>query len=560
MAKVEIDFGRGHAPEWMPMERHLPTSGQITLREWIARAGIALKGRLYNTEGHEYLNQIIDDRTAWQVFRKGAQVGISTTMLLKSLWIADCLGRKCVYYFQNDDAVSDFSNDRCQPMIESSAYLSKRVRSTNNVGLKQVGPGSLYFRGLFTKGKVKSVDADCIFLDELDEAKPANVVMAIDRLMHSDLQWVTSLSQPSYPGIGIDAEFADTDQNFWHIRCDSCGTWNCLDLSFPKNFISLTDQQKKSWPEKTTHYRGCTKCSAKLDMAKGEWVPKHEGRHKRGYHLSQLFSQIQPPAYPNLATKIMWEYNDSKKSSLKLERFTVSVLGWPYSGGAARITDELLQWCEGDHGFSFEEMDAFMGVDQGDTLHIVIGIVSGENFFIVHVEETEQWDRLDFLMNQFGVRFCVIDALPNKHSAKSFAAKYPGRVAIQYFQGKELKTNFELFESQIQVQTVMVDRTTSIDSMIDRFEAGKIILPKRSKLDGKNLRAMEDFCRHCKNLVAKIEETAGGTLKKTYISGRVDNHLGMSLNSAILAAFELGMGASGPMVLPVFGGQTMGYA
>jgi phage terminase large subunit GpA-like protein len=219
-----------------------------------------------------------------------------------------------VYYFQNDAAVGDFSNDRAQPMIEQSPYLSKRVRSTNNVGLKQVGPSSLYFRGLFTKGKVKSVDADAIFLDELDEAKPSNVVMAIDRLMHSDLQWVTFLSQPSYPGVGVDAEFVDTDQQFWHVKCPGCGHWNCLDLNFPKNFIPITDDNRKSWPEKTTHYRGCTQCSHKLNMAEGKWVAKYPERKKRGYHLSQLFSQIKPPDYPNISSKIMYEYNKQRNT------------------------------------------------------------------------------------------------------------------------------------------------------------------------------------------------------------------------------------------------------
>ena len=201
-----------------------------------------------------------------------------------------------------------------------------------------------------------------------------------------------------------------------------------------------------------------------------------------------------------------------------------------------------------------------MGVDQGDTLTITIGLASLDRLFVVHLEETEMWDRLDFLMDQFGIRYCVIDALPNKHSAKSFAAKYPGRVAIQYFQGKEYKTNFELFENKINVQTVQVDRTTSIDSMIDRFEQGKIVIPNRRKVEGKALQSLEDFRRHCKNLVAKIEETPLGTLKKTYLSGRVENHYGMSLNSCVISAFELGMGNSGPMVMPVFGNNIVGNA
>lgn len=537
----------------MPTDRHLPTSNRKTLRQWIDDANIFIKGKKYSTEKHEYLDQIIDDTHPYQVFRKGAQVGISTTMLLKSLWVADCIGRKCVYYFQDDSAVSDFSNDRCMPMIEASNYLSQRVRSTNNVGLKQVGPGSLYFRGLFTKGKVKSVDADAIYLDELDEAKPQNVVMAIDRLMHSDLQWVTSLSQPSYPGIGIDGEFADTDQHFWHIRCDGCGHWNCLDLNFPSNFIAIPSEKRKLYHEDQTHYRGCTKCQTQLRMGHGEWVPKYPGRSRRGYHLSQLFSQIKPPAFPNIASKIMAEYYDMKRSSLKLERFTVSVLGWPFSGGHARIDDKLLDWCEGEHGFSFEETDTYMGIDQGDTLSIVIGFASGQNFFLVHIEETEEWGRLDFLMKQFGVRYAVIDALPNKHSSKTFAANYPDRVSIQYFQGKELKVGQEMFQGNISVPYLTIDRTASLDATIDRFESGKIIIPNKKMLDGKSLLALEDFRRHCKNLVSKIEETSSGALKKSYLGGRTENHYAMALNSALIAGYEMGAAKSGPMVMPSFG-------
>ena len=79
--------------------------------------------------------------------------------------------------------------------------------------MKQINAGSLYFRGLFSKGKAKSVDADAIFLDELDEAKKDNIQFAMDRLLHSDLQWVHALSQPSFPGEGIDERFVESDQH-----------------------------------------------------------------------------------------------------------------------------------------------------------------------------------------------------------------------------------------------------------------------------------------------------------------------------------------------------------
>lgn len=519
-----------------------------------------LRGKRYSLYKHEYLTQILSDTHPYQVFRKAAQVAISTTVLIKSLYVSDHLGRKVVYYFQDDSAVSDFSNDRCQTMIEESSYLTGRMRGINNVGLKQLGPGSLFFRGLFTRGKVKSIDCDFIVLDELDEAKPENVAFAIDRLMHSDLQWVCALSQPSVPGAGIDAEFSDTDQHFWHLICPSCGEYNCLELNFPDNLLGIADIQKKSFPEGATHYRGCKKCGARLNPGAGEWVAKYPSRLRRGYHLSQLYTQIKPPAFPNLGTKFVREYEDYRRSQNRLARFMISVLGFPYAGGNARVTDELLELCEGDHGFSYSESGAFMGVDQGDTLTITVGILSGGRLLTVHAEETEDWGRLDFLMSQFGVRYCLIDAQPNKHSAKAFCARYPGRASIQYFGGKELKRGEELHEGKTVVPTVTVDRTVSIDGMIDRMEGGFIALPSRKKCSGAALSNLEDVRRHLKNLVARTEETAGGLLKKQYLRGSIENHYGMSLNSMVLAAYELGMASAGPTVMPVFGRTRVGNA
>lgn len=71
-----------------------------------------------------------------QTFLKGAQVGISTVVLLKALYVCDELDKKAIYFFQDDNAVSDFANDRCDPIIQNSPYLSSRIRSTFNVQLK----------------------------------------------------------------------------------------------------------------------------------------------------------------------------------------------------------------------------------------------------------------------------------------------------------------------------------------------------------------------------------------------------------------------------------------
>lgn len=500
------------------------------------------------------------DPHADQTFMKAAQVAISTCTLLRSLYVADHLGKKCVYYFQDDSAVSDFSNDRAEVMIEDTAYLRSRLGGINNVGLKHIGPGSIYFRGLFSKGKAKSIDCDYVVVDEVDEVRSAETMhFALDRLMHSELNWITLLSQPSLPGFGIDREFAETDQHYWNVICPSCGHRNILELNFPDNFLPIPSNKKKTFPENATHYRGCSRCETPLNMAQGEWIPLQPSRFKRGYHLTQLVTQILDPKYPNNATRFMDQWQTHRHSQALLARFTISILGFPFAGGMARVTDELLDFCEGEYRPQLKDTDAFMGVDQGDRLHVAIAVWSGRRFRFIWFEELHNWDKLDVLMERYGVRYCIIDAQPNKQPAKTFAARYPGRVSIQYFGGKEMKQGTEIHENKFEVPTIVVDRTESIDAMIDRMEMGQIQLPARRGTEGEIAHQIENVRRHMKKLVAKHEEKADGTMKRVYLRGRnVENHYGMAANNACLAGFELGLQGGGPMVLPVF--KKMGNA
>jgi len=540
----------------IPVKELVGAQRRMPFHEWLfKRSRVQIRQSPYSLLGHEYLRDIIWDDSPDQTFEKAAQVGISTVELLKGIYVAEHLGKKALYFFQDDDAVSDFSNNRCLPILNESTYLRDRVGAINNVGLKDIGFGSIFFRGLYTRGRAKSVDGDAIFFDETSEINPDNLQLARDRVMHSDLQWIHALSQPGLPGQDIDFMFAGSDQRYWHLICPSCGNKdNVLELNFPKNFLELSSNQRRSkkFPDGATHYRGCENCGAQLDMSKGVWVAHQPSKKRRGYHLSQLYTQICPPDYPNYASSVMQEWKESRRSQSKMSRFTISILGFPYGGGAARVTDTLLNQREGDYGWAYEgAIGAFMGVDQGDRLHVAINIRSGALSLFSFFEEVESWDRLDYFMEKFGIAFCVVDALPSKHSAKAFASRHPGRVAIQYFQGKELKRGEELHEGIYKIDVVSQDRTESLDAFIDKIEAGLIWLPKRSLCEGAALSLVEDARRHLKKLIVKWEHKANGVTKRNYISGQhVENHYAMAMNSATIAAYEFGQQAS-PMVMPI---------
>ena len=99
-------------------------------------------------------------------------------------------------------------------------------------------------------------------------------------------------------------------------------------------------------------------------------------------------------------------------------------------------------------GFSYKETGSYMGVDQGDQLHISVGIISGKFFKWVHFEETDNWNRLDELMVQFGVSYAVVDAMPTSGPPSNSAHVFPRKPQFNIFRGKQLKLGTELLSGQ----------------------------------------------------------------------------------------------------------------
>jgi len=527
------------------------------LLDWIAHHKIKIQTggqiRLFSLEGHEYLREIYEEHVPEERYRKAAQVGISVYHVLKALWLCDQYKLKVLYYFHTDDAVEEFGADRLDPMIQNTEFLRERVleaRETGgayNKGLKNIGKSKIFMRGMMTKGKVKTVDGDYLILDELDEANQENKEFAFDRILHSFLQWSSELSQPSIADYGIDKSFQESDQRFWMLRCPVCGHFNCLEEDFPQNFIRSPG--KKSKLEGRKYYRGCLKCRAELDMAAGEWVPKYPGRDVRGYHLSQLYTTIKPEHVADPADAIMKKYLRARKSSEK-KNFTISILGYPYGGESQPITDRVLDNCEAEYLMSPNAGVATgMGVDVGDTLHIVIRGRNNEGRpRILWMEATEDWGRIGKLAFEFGPPVYVIDAMPYKAKAKDIIlgllkAGLRARGFLQYFKESQKLTTEGMYEKEVNV--VHRDRTESLDDTTGEFANHAIEIPAMKIHQGEQLVSIEEFRSHLKQLTADTIERASGVKARVYKTN-VPNHFGMAANSARIAEELAGYGTFSP--------------
>lgn len=492
-----------------------PATRSLTdpLAEWAVKK-IRLEGRPFSFEGHEYLRAIYNDTSSHAVLSKAAQIGGTTWSLLRSIH-ACRTGLNVIYYFPTKTDVLEFSKSRVGPLLADNPFLSRLMTDTDTAGLKRIGSAHLFFRGMQSQVGMKSVPADMLVFDELDETSPAAKAMAKERLAHSDYKRVIELSNPSLPDYGIDEQYRKSDQRHWTLRCPICGTWTALDKEFPQK---LGQEVRILLPrDDGSVYRACPKCSAELDPEAGEWVADFPDRQIHGYRISQLFSSKVDPA------EILEEYRTTRYP----DRFYNLKIGIPWSDLEHRLdVASVLVLC-GDAPMA-EGSDpgpCVMGVDTGKNLHAVILRDGEQARRLVHLGVCREFSDLDGLMERFHVSRCVIDGLPETHATREFAHRHRGRVFMCFFNEHQRGEPKWVPESD----TVQVNRTEALDASRSAIREKKVVLPRQQPI-------VEEFARHM-TCDAKIldEDNETGIKKYRYIRTGT-NHFSLAFTYAWLAS------------------------
>ena len=475
----------------------------------------------FSLEGHEPLRELYSlPEHPHIVIPKATQLGVSTLGVLRSFYLAYRHSMNIGYYFPTDDDVEDFVQGRVDPIISNSELLEEMLShgEVDNKNLKQLGDSFIYFRGVFSKRKVKSIDLDHIVKDEVDEADQENLEFAESRLDHSEFGYITELSQPSVTGFGIDASFETSDRSYWGIKCEGCGHWNFPDKSFPECIIVRGK----------TSYVGCVKCSRKLNKSLGVWVAEHpdRSRDKRGFQLSHLIFDFRS------AGEIKRQF-DSATSYVKKKNFFISKLGRPYSSSkSAPVTEEILRSAQRGYGLHYNASYSFMGMDVGDICHLVFGHLTEQQGLRVHYFCSLASDREQEIIGLIGrqnILYGVIDAMPYKAFAKRLARHFRGRVAINYYKGEELRS---LQEGDVPKSTV--NRDESLDDLVEDLASQRVELPGVGFLSSSDLLEYENFKAQLRMLVKEPVEKPWG-IEYSY-KKRVSNHYGMALNYMRIAS------------------------
>ncbi|MBN1837903.1 MAG: phage terminase large subunit family protein [Spirochaetales bacterium] len=497
--------------------------GSKSLVDW-AFARRLIDGRPFDFEAHRYLEGIYRDESPYVVIRKAAQMGASEYAISRALHFAITRGGRTIYYFPTDNDVGEFSRDRFGPAITRSEYLSALVKDTDTAGLKQIGEGSVYFRGTGSRTRMKSVPADFLIFDELDEMVPANVELARKRLGHSSYGWELYISTPSFPGYGIDLTFEHTDQRHWLLRCPGCSSWHCLEDEFLEAHGSPQDPRAEIVFVKGEPGREaivCTDCGHALDPAEGAWVAKRPREARRGYAVSKFTSTVlsQQDRSRGALTKPAALLRLWRETQFPGE-FYNSELGLPYLDAEGGLVEQELQALVGGYPLMASGQDCVMGVDQGNGLHIVVKEPKDKGYAVtVYVHHEPMTDaifsHLDHMMDDFDVRACVIDALPNTHAARAFARRFRGRVWLSYYTNQKGKVAWG-FDAE-NTPIVNVNRTEALDAWRDLHKQAKRRIPR---IEGQ----VTAYVKQMTNILRSIEEDpVTGAKRATWIKRGPDH-------------------------------------
>jgi hypothetical protein len=434
---------------------------------------------------------------------KSAQCGVSAAAVSMALYGADVWRASILYVLPTGDFAYQFSDTRVKTSIEDSAYLRKRVASTDNKGLKRIGDAFLYFTGSNSETRALSIPADVLVLDELDRLDQTNIPKFQRRLnAPTSLRLQRRFSNPSFPETGIHELYLNSDQREWFVRCPKCR--HEADIVY-----EASDDEHQVDEERED--RVCGRCRRPLPVtavAEGRWVARQPRAGRRGYHISRL----------NVPTETIGALVEAhgRTSQDDVQAHYNFDLGLPYSPKGGSLSRELVYACRRDYVMPTDYSGAewvTAGVDVGAVLHVRISrwLPSGRAVPL-YIGEIRSFTELGQLWSRYDVRFGVIDERPEERKAREFAESHRGRVLLCRWSGEEQRDPIVVDEDN---KLLIARRTGACDRLVASVTEQHRLLP----------RDLPD--RYVKQLTAphrSVETNSRGQKVARYVSDNADHY------------------------------------
>lgn len=510
----------------------------------LTNRSMLIPDRPFDLDGHKYLKGIYECQAQTMVVFKAAQMGISEYLLSYAIHACDKRKATCLYIFPNDGLISDFSTARLMPAIEASDYLASIVhdhtgstgkKGANRVTLKRIRDRFLYMRGGQVKpdgsaSQLKSIDADVVILDEIDECDPRVRDIAAKRLGHSHIGEMRLVSTPTYPGVGIHSEWILSDQREWFIPCVHCGHRQTVTID---NVVTERDDTKrpKAWHQiDGKAYAACVHCQKQLDLlVAGEWIATYPERDVAGFHVKKFFG---PVCDLDGMIEGLRSFNNTRQRET-----TNQDLGEIFVPDGGQLTDQTLDATKRDYGHGSKPgVRCYAGIDVGSVLHMVIregpDAETGERRQLFAGEVS--WDTAERLLRQYKPTTVVIDGLPETHTVRKFQEEFSrNQIWLAYYgDGSAANQKDDYAKWNYKEGTVLIDRTRSLDEMYARVYDGVNTLPGNAK-------DIPRYYEQLKSPVRVLEKNARGIETARYVEGSSQDHYSHAENYCAIASLKV---------------------
>lgn len=426
--------------------------------DWIGEKKIKNeKGDLIEFDTHPFLIDIYDDQAQNLSVMKAAQVGLSTLQILKNHRDAKRFKMDIIYTLPTDGDVKTFVGGKVNRIISNNKCMMEDVADKDSIEQKQVGNSMIYFRGTWTKKAAIMVTADRLVHDEKDSSKLDIIADYQARTQHSKFKQTHTFSHPALPETGVHADFLQSDQKHWFIKCPHCNHWQYLswDMENPKKMS--VDFEREMFV--------CKKCRGEIEdwvRVSGQWVAKYPERKWSGYWVPLLIA-------PWVSAKdIIAKF---KHPDTTMEFFYTKILGLPYADASAKLLRHaFLQNLTNKAYAPAQDERIIIGIDTGLKLDYVLGDKNGLFFH----GDCENYTELNKLMERWPKAIAIIDAGGDLIGSRAFAEKWPGRVFLCYLGGDRKTNELVKWGDGDEHGAVIADRNRMIQLVVDEFRNKRI--------------------------------------------------------------------------------------
>jgi len=424
--------------------------------KWAGLSGVLPEGpggRRFGLADRPWLRPLYDETrdavSHRRVYMKAAQMGLTTRMLYRAMWLtADSDTRANVaLMFPTASDVQDLNKTRFRPAIRSSAKMLELISDVDAVEVVRIGVSNMRFRGMRSGVGMDSFPADMLLFDEVRLMDRASIERVFYRLTDSAYidargnQGIIELnSTAGFPDEDIHYYFKQSTMHTWHAFCRTHGA------------IDVAEAFPECVDTRTMRYV-CPRCGNEIHPERGDYIRLgSEDAPWQGYAFNQLAKG--KTALPG----IMQQFDRMVIQGVNPSEFYNSTLGRPHQDPDAVLVPPAVF----DRSIGLEpnytapiegtnwNPDGYpvtMGIDQrGVEKHVSVwrwGAMG--RMYLVYLETVEASGaaavgRCEHLFKAWHCDLLVVDAYPSYDFARDLARKLPrGKTYLAEYHGSQIQ-------------------------------------------------------------------------------------------------------------------------